>query len=339
MFVQVPEVGHDGRRPATRSARSSRPSRCPTSTRRSPARSSRSTPTSPTRPQRLNEDPYGEGWLCVIEPDDAAEVDALLDADGYRALDRRVRRRAGGVSDVFCNQCGHRNPLGLQLLLVVRRGPRAGSGDDHHDHLHTRSTRAGDAGRRTRSRVDLDDLPAGVGLLVVQAGPERRVAVRSSTSRRHHGRAPPRQRHLPRRHHRVAPPRRDRARSTTAIVVRDVGSLNGTYLNRERIERGAARQRRRAADRQVQARVPRRTGRERPSRRDRARLPVDRRGPRPPAGRVPRRHDLEDPLPREPGPARPRAHAVGLPQVLRGRHRAPALDPAPAAARTSCRSR
>ena len=37
-------------------------------------------------PQRLNEDPYGEGWICVIEPSDSAEVDALLDAAGYRAL-------------------------------------------------------------------------------------------------------------------------------------------------------------------------------------------------------------------------------------------------------------
>jgi glycine cleavage system H protein len=37
-------------------------------------------------PQRINEDPYGEGWICVIEPSDATEVGALLDAAGYRAL-------------------------------------------------------------------------------------------------------------------------------------------------------------------------------------------------------------------------------------------------------------
>ena len=37
-------------------------------------------------PNRLNEDPYGEGWICVIEPDDAGQLDQLLDADGYRAL-------------------------------------------------------------------------------------------------------------------------------------------------------------------------------------------------------------------------------------------------------------
>jgi len=37
-------------------------------------------------PQRLNEDPYGDGWICVIEPADGAAVDALLDAEGYRQL-------------------------------------------------------------------------------------------------------------------------------------------------------------------------------------------------------------------------------------------------------------
>jgi glycine cleavage system H protein len=37
-------------------------------------------------PNRLNEDPYGEGWICIIEADDASQLDALLDADGYRSL-------------------------------------------------------------------------------------------------------------------------------------------------------------------------------------------------------------------------------------------------------------
>ncbi len=36
-------------------------------------------------PERLNEDPYGEGWIFVIETDGGDEPD-LLDADGYRAL-------------------------------------------------------------------------------------------------------------------------------------------------------------------------------------------------------------------------------------------------------------
>jgi glycine cleavage system H protein len=37
-------------------------------------------------PQRVNEDPYGSGWLCVIDPDDAGELDGLLNAAGYQAL-------------------------------------------------------------------------------------------------------------------------------------------------------------------------------------------------------------------------------------------------------------
>ena len=37
-------------------------------------------------PQRLNEDPYGDGWICTVTFDDAAELDGLLDADGYRDL-------------------------------------------------------------------------------------------------------------------------------------------------------------------------------------------------------------------------------------------------------------
>lgn len=37
-------------------------------------------------PAKLNEDPYGDGWICAIEPADAAELDSLLDAAAYRAL-------------------------------------------------------------------------------------------------------------------------------------------------------------------------------------------------------------------------------------------------------------
>ena len=37
-------------------------------------------------PQRLNEDPYGGGWICLLELDDAAAYDGLLDAAGYRGL-------------------------------------------------------------------------------------------------------------------------------------------------------------------------------------------------------------------------------------------------------------
>ena len=37
-------------------------------------------------PERLNEDPYGEGWICEIVPTDGGAVDALMDAGAYRQL-------------------------------------------------------------------------------------------------------------------------------------------------------------------------------------------------------------------------------------------------------------
>ena len=37
-------------------------------------------------PERLNEDPYGEGWICLIEPDEPAQLDLLLDASAYSSL-------------------------------------------------------------------------------------------------------------------------------------------------------------------------------------------------------------------------------------------------------------
>ena len=38
------------------------------------------------QPERVNEDPYGQGWLCVIAPSDPAAFGTLLDAEAYRQL-------------------------------------------------------------------------------------------------------------------------------------------------------------------------------------------------------------------------------------------------------------
>ena len=38
------------------------------------------------RPELLNQDPYGEGWIFEVRLTDAAELDGLLDAAGYRSL-------------------------------------------------------------------------------------------------------------------------------------------------------------------------------------------------------------------------------------------------------------
>lgn len=37
-------------------------------------------------PEQLNSDPYGTGWVCVIEMSDPAELDGLLDAAAYQSL-------------------------------------------------------------------------------------------------------------------------------------------------------------------------------------------------------------------------------------------------------------
>ena len=37
-------------------------------------------------PQLINQDPYGKGWICEVEPSAPAELDGLMDAPAYAAL-------------------------------------------------------------------------------------------------------------------------------------------------------------------------------------------------------------------------------------------------------------
>jgi glycine cleavage system H protein len=37
-------------------------------------------------PERINDDPYGEGWLVRVRLSDPSEVDGLLEVDAYRKL-------------------------------------------------------------------------------------------------------------------------------------------------------------------------------------------------------------------------------------------------------------
>lgn len=37
-------------------------------------------------PEKINEDPFGEGWIFKMKPADMGEVDALMDPDAYREL-------------------------------------------------------------------------------------------------------------------------------------------------------------------------------------------------------------------------------------------------------------
>lgn len=42
-------------------------------------------PSLDANPELVNDDPYGEGWMVRVKPDNAADIDALLTADGYQA--------------------------------------------------------------------------------------------------------------------------------------------------------------------------------------------------------------------------------------------------------------
>ena len=37
-------------------------------------------------PMKVNEDPYGEGWICLMSRDDSNPIVGLLEPDSYRLL-------------------------------------------------------------------------------------------------------------------------------------------------------------------------------------------------------------------------------------------------------------
>ena len=37
-------------------------------------------------PELVNKDPYGEGWLIKVKPEDIKAVEDLLDAEAYKAV-------------------------------------------------------------------------------------------------------------------------------------------------------------------------------------------------------------------------------------------------------------
>lgn len=39
-----------------------------------------------SEPEKVNSDPYGDGWIVKIKVDDAADVAGLMDADAYQKL-------------------------------------------------------------------------------------------------------------------------------------------------------------------------------------------------------------------------------------------------------------
>jgi glycine cleavage system H protein len=43
------------------------------------------------RPELVNQAPYGDGWLVVLEASDAGQLGELMDAETYRAFVRQAR--------------------------------------------------------------------------------------------------------------------------------------------------------------------------------------------------------------------------------------------------------
>jgi pSer/pThr/pTyr-binding forkhead associated (FHA) protein len=135
------------------------------------------------------------------------------------------------VDDVFCHNCGHRNPMGVNFcsscgsVLVAATSDTTVTIQPVEELADLTDDDAA---------VTLLELPRGVGMLVVKRGPNTgsRYVLESELTRA--GRHPESDIFLDditvsRRH----------AEFTTGeegTTVRDVGSLNGTYVNRERID-------------------------------------------------------------------------------------------------------
>ncbi|HUF32396.1 MAG TPA: FHA domain-containing protein [Acidimicrobiales bacterium] len=135
------------------------------------------------------------------------------------------------MPEVFCNQCGHANPQHANFCSSCGQ-TMASRGEDHTQSQSVPIS--DDPGNDHDVAVALDELESGQGLLVVRRGPgsgSRFALDRDVVSV---GRHPQSDIFLDdvtvsRRHAEVV-------RVPEGYEVRDVGSLNGTYLNRERIE-------------------------------------------------------------------------------------------------------
>ena len=135
------------------------------------------------------------------------------------------------VVSVFCPSCGHRNPTGVNFCSscgasLVTSAPdtsvSVGPVDEQGD--------AGDVD----AQMGLLELPRGVGMLVVKRGTDDGIRFPIQAPIVQAGRHPESDIFLDditvsRRHAEFV----TRDQQTT---VRDVGSLNGTYVNRARIE-------------------------------------------------------------------------------------------------------
>lgn len=142
----------------------------------------------------------------------------------------------------FCTACGRQNPDDARFCAqcgnkLVTLEPTTGDGDASE----TMSFRAPPSSEQTDERpldeeaaAAVDALPADSALLVVQRGPQAGSRFLLDTDITPAGRHPDSEIFLDdvtvSRHH------AEFVRTPTGFRVRDVGSLNGTYVNRDRID-------------------------------------------------------------------------------------------------------
>jgi hypothetical protein len=131
---------------------------------------------------------------------------------------------------VFCTNCGHRNPLGANFCSSCGNA-LAPSTDTTISFVPLDPS--GDTGEHV-VQVGAAEIATGVGMLVVRRGPDTGAKFVLDEEVTRVGRHPESDIFLDditvsRRH-------AEFLREKGGYRVRDVGSLNGTYVNRERIE-------------------------------------------------------------------------------------------------------
>jgi hypothetical protein len=133
---------------------------------------------------------------------------------------------------VFCNQCGHRNPP--ESSFCSSCGGVLDRLDDHTITLAKTDPLLDAPGSGDDVVVNMGELPGDAASLVVRSGAQAGTALSLAATVTRLGRHPDSEISLDditvsRRHAEVA-------RTPQGYMVRDAGSLNGTYVNGERID-------------------------------------------------------------------------------------------------------
>jgi hypothetical protein len=136
------------------------------------------------------------------------------------------------AAEVFCNNCGHRNPLGANFCSSCGAVLESVSPESTTITFHPVSP--GDPVEEELT-VPLEEMPADVGVLVVRRGPKAGSRFALDKDIVTAGRHPESDIFLDditvsRRHAEI------RRTPDGEYEACDTGSLNGTYLNRERID-------------------------------------------------------------------------------------------------------